>query len=81
MTTPSQVHVHLVLIIMLLLHAALQNVVLQAIPIPFSRTNCFQYWDVEEGSEPIWEFTRVNEIAEHIMILTHEQDHYGTYSL
>ena len=31
--------------------------------------------------EPIWEFTRVNEIAEHIMILTHEQDHYGTYSL
>jgi len=30
--------------------AALQNVVSQAIPIPFSSTNCFQYWDVEEGS-------------------------------
>ena len=30
--------------------AALQNVVSQAIPIPFSSTNRFQYWDVEEGS-------------------------------
>ena len=30
--------------------AALQNVVLQAIPIPFSSTNRFQYWDVEGGS-------------------------------
>ena len=70
--------------------AALQNVVLQAIPIPFSSTNRFQYWDVEGGSgdlrpctlrEPIWEFTRVNENAEHKLILTPEQDHYGTYSL
>ena len=30
--------------------AALQNIVSQAIPISFSSTNCFQYWDVEEGS-------------------------------
>ena len=30
--------------------AALQNVDLQAIPIPFSSTNRFQYWDVEEMS-------------------------------
>ena len=67
--------------------AALQNVVLQAIPSPFSSIKRFQYWDVEGGSgdltlrEPIWEFTRVNEIAEHILVLTHEQDHYATYSL
>ena len=70
--------------------AALQTVVLQAIPIPFSSTNRFQYWDVEGGSGDLRphyaslygsEFTRVNEIAEHVLILTHEQDHYGTYSL
>jgi len=30
--------------------AALRNVVSQAIHIPFSSNNRFQYWDVEEGS-------------------------------
>ena len=33
--------------------------------------------------EPVREFTRTNEVAKHIieLILTHEQDHYGIYSL
>ena len=69
--------------------AALQNVVLQAIPKPSPFHSpapiAFSIWMWREGletlREPIWEFTRVNEIAEHILILTHEQDHYGTYSL
>jgi len=69
--------------------SALLNVVLQAIPIPFCSTNCFQYRDAEEGSGDLrphyvnlyGNFTRANEIAEHIMILTHERDHYGIYFL
>jgi len=33
--------------------------------------------------QPVQKFTRANEIAEHIIrvYLTHEQDHYGIYSL
>jgi len=46
-----------------------------AIPIPFCSTNLFQYQDMEEGSgdfkttmhESVREFTRANEIAEHII--------------
>jgi len=39
--------------------AALQNVVLQAIPIPFSSTNRFQYWDVEGGSGDFFKTTLI----------------------
>ena len=67
--------------------AALQNVVRKPspfhspAPIAFNIGMWRKFWRLKTTlREPIWEFTRVNEIAEHIMILTHEQDHYGTYS-
>ena len=64
--------------------AALQNVVLQAIPIPFSSQSLSvlgcgrRVWRLKTTlREPIWEFTRVNEIAEHILILTHDVVSHG----
>ena len=78
MTTPSQVHVHLVLTIMLLQqhcklqsckhpHSILQHQLLSVL-------GCGgRVWRLKTTlREPIWEFTRVSEIAEHILILTHE---------
>ena len=84
MTTPSQVHVHLVLTIILLQqhcrmyhpHSILQH---QSLSVLGCGGRVWRLKTTLRGS--VWEFTGVNEIAEQIMILTHEQDHYGTYSL
>jgi len=69
-STPSQV-----VLLMLVPNKSTVNIALQAIPIPFCSTNLFQCQDAEKRiwrlkttmREPVREFTRANEIAEHII--------------